>query len=92
MGAHSRKVAWREALALGAAVPVNNVFTGVGAGLAGIPDLLTTFLSGAFSLLALGGGAAAAGHLARSVFPHHALLTGALLLLAAGFSMLPGIR
>jgi len=85
-------VSHREALALGFALSLNNLLSGVGAGIAGVPPLVTTLLAGAFSLLCVGGGALVGRWLGRVVFGLRAPLVAGLLLMAIGSSTLPGIR
>jgi putative Mn2+ efflux pump MntP len=47
-------ISWREALVLGVALSVNNLGTGVGAGVSGIPVLATTVSAGLLSLAVSG--------------------------------------
>jgi putative sporulation protein YtaF len=80
----------REALAVGVALSMNNLGTGVGAGVAGIPALATTLLAGVFSLLAVGGGSRIGWSLGRAVFGRGAPLIAGLVLLAVGGATLTG--
>jgi putative Mn2+ efflux pump MntP len=82
-------LSWREAGLLAIALSLNNVGTGVGAGIAGIPPVLTTALAGAFSLWCVGGGSQA-GRLAGPVVGRHARLVAGLSLMCLGGAMLAG--
>lgn len=82
----------REAVALGVALSLNNVGTGVGAGVAGVPPLATTLLAGVCSLLCVGGGSLVGGSLGRLLFGPRAPLIAGLVLLAVGAATLPGTR
>jgi putative Mn2+ efflux pump MntP len=83
---------YREALALGFALSLNNIGAGVGAGIAGVPPLATTLFAGAFSLLCVGGGSWTGKSLARPVLGNRAPLVSGLALVAIGIAMLPGVR
>ncbi len=87
--AHDR-ICYRRAFVLGLALSLNNVASGVGAGLAGIPPLATTLLAGAFSLLCISGGSAAGKSLARPLLGSGAPLVSGLALVAIGTAMLLG--
>jgi putative Mn2+ efflux pump MntP len=80
----------REALALAVALSLNNVGSGVGAGVAGIPPLTTTLLAGALSLLCIAGGSHAGTSARRLLAAGHALLLAGLILLAVGGATLAG--
>lgn len=80
-----------EALVLGVALSLNNVGTGVGAGVAGVPPLATTLLAGLFSLLAVGGGAAVGRLLTRPFTGGRARFVAGGVLVALGATMLPGV-
>jgi putative Mn2+ efflux pump MntP len=54
--AWSDRISWREALALGVGLSLNNVAAGLGAGAAGVSSPATTLMAGALSLLCVGGG------------------------------------
>ena len=82
----------REALVLGVALSLNNVGSGVGAGVAGIPPLATTLLAGLFSLLCVGGGSTLGISLRRNVLGGRAPLIAGVVLLFVGAAMLPGVR
>jgi putative Mn2+ efflux pump MntP len=88
----AERVSYREALMLGAALSLNNVAAGIGAGVAGIPTLATTLLAGAFSLLCIGGGSFAGQVLGRRLLGRHAPLLSGLALLGIGIAMLSGAR
>jgi len=87
-----RDISYREAFGIGIALSMNNLATGAGAGIAGIPPFATTLLAGAFSLLCLGGGS----RLGRSLFRHvpreRAALIAGLVLVALGAVTLSGMR
>ena len=82
-------LSWREAVLLAIALSLNNVGTGVGAGIAGIPPLMTTVLAGAFSLLCVGGGSQV-DRLAGPLVGRHARLVAGLGLVCLGGAMLAG--
>jgi putative Mn2+ efflux pump MntP len=84
-----RMIAWREAVPLAIALSLNNVGTGVGAGIAGIPPLMTTVLAGAFSLLCVGSGAEV-GQLAPLMGRQAGRVAG-LALVCLGGAMLAGV-
>jgi putative Mn2+ efflux pump MntP len=84
-------ITYREALGLGVALSLNNVGSGVGAGVAGIPPLATTLLAGAFSLLCIGGGSSAGQSLGRPLLGNRGPLASGLALLAVGIAMLSGV-
>lgn len=88
----SRGISHREALLLGVALSLNNIASGIGAGVAGIPTLATTLLAGAFSLLCVGGGSLAGRVLGRPLPERRAPLVSGLALLAVGIVMLSGAR
>jgi putative Mn2+ efflux pump MntP len=85
-------ITWREAIVLGVALSLNNLGTGVGAGVSGIPVLATTVSAGLFSLVCVGGGSHFGRTLGRLVFERHAPLIAGMLLLAVGVGMLSGVR
>lgn len=85
----SKPVSWREAVLLAIALSLNNVGTGVGAGIAGIPPLMTTVLAGACSLLCVGGGSAVGRH-AGVLLGRHTQLVAGLGLVCLGGAMLAG--
>jgi putative Mn2+ efflux pump MntP len=72
----SQTLAWREAALLAIALSLNNIGTGVGAGIAGIPPLTTTVLAGAFSLLCVGSGSQVGRHAGPLVGRHARLVAG----------------
>lgn len=84
-------ISYRAAVVLGVALSVNNVGTGIGAGLAGVAPLTTTLLAGAFSLLFIGFGSSAGKALARLLFDKSAQLVSGLALVAIGTAMLSGL-
>ena len=83
-------LSWREAALLAIALSLNNVGTGVGAGIAGVPPLITTLLAGAFSLCCVGGGSRV-GRLAGPLAGRHARLVAGLGLVCLGGAMLAGV-
>jgi putative Mn2+ efflux pump MntP len=88
----SDRISYREALVLGVALSLNNVASGIGAGVAGIRPLATTLLAGAFSLLSIGGGSFAGQVAGRLLSGRRAPLVSGLALLAIGIAMLSGAR
>jgi putative Mn2+ efflux pump MntP len=85
-------ISWREAIVLGVALSLNNLGTGVGAGVSGIPAFATTVSAGVLSLVALGGGSHFGRVFGRLVLGRYASLTAGLLLLTVGAAMLPSVR
>jgi putative Mn2+ efflux pump MntP len=88
----TRRISYREALVLGVGLSLNNVVSGVGAGVAGIPVLATTFLAGALSLICIGGGSFAGRVVGQFLPVRRAPLVSGLALLAVGIAMLWGAR
>jgi putative Mn2+ efflux pump MntP len=86
----SEMLSWREAVLLAIALSLNNVGTGVGAGIAGIPPLMTTLLAGAFSIMCVGGGSRV-GRVAGPLVGRHARLVAGLGLVCLGGAMLAGV-
>ena len=84
-------ISYREALVLGLALSLNNIGSGVGAGIAGIPPLATTLLAGAFSLVAIGGGSSVGRCLRRPLLGDFAPLASGVALVAVGLAMLSGV-
>jgi putative Mn2+ efflux pump MntP len=85
----SETVSWREAALLATALSINNIGMGIGAGIAGIPPLMTTVLAGAFSLLCVGGGSHL-GQLVGLLVGRHARLVAGLSLICLGGALLAG--
>ena len=85
-------ISQREAIVLGVALSMNNLGTGVGAGVSGIPALATTVSAGLLSLACVGGGSEFGRVFGRLVLGRHASLIAGMLLLAVGLSMLPSVR
>lgn len=79
-----------NAVGLGLALALNNVGTGVGAGVAGLSPVLTTFLAGAISLLFVEGASKAGSSLGRLVIAPAAQLMSGVILLGLGTAMLTG--
>lgn len=90
-GNGGKPISYRAALVLGVALSLNNIGSGVGAGVAGIPPLATTLLAGAFSLISISGGSTAGRSLRRPLPDDRASLASALALLAVGIAMLSGM-
>jgi putative Mn2+ efflux pump MntP len=86
----SRTVSGREALVLGVGLSLNNVGSGVGAGIAGISPLATTLLAGALSLICVGGGSRVGWPVGRLVVGHHSPLVAGLVLVVVGTATLSG--
>ncbi len=80
----------RDAVVLGIALSLNNVGSGIGAGVAGIPLVTTTLLAGAFSLLFIRGGSHAGRSAGQRLLGPRAPLAAGLLLLPVGSAMLAG--
>jgi putative Mn2+ efflux pump MntP len=80
----------REALVLGVGLSLNNIGSGVGAGIAGVSPLATTLLAGLFSLLAVGGGSRLGWSFGRLLFADRAQLVAGVLLVGVGAAMLAG--
>ena len=85
-------ISWREAIVLGIALAMNNLGTGVGAGVSGIPASPTIVSAGLLSLAALGGGSRFGRRFGRLVLGRYAPLIAGMLLLAVGTEMLPNVR
>jgi putative Mn2+ efflux pump MntP len=90
VSARDKVITYREALALGAALALNNAAAGVGAGVAGISPLTTTVLAGALSLICVGGGSRVGMSLGRVVGGGWASRISGLLLLGLGAMILSG--
>lgn len=84
------RVSLREALVLGVALSLNNVASGVGAGVAGVSPLATTLLAGAFSLLCVGGGSRLGWSVGRVFIGEQGPLVAGLLLIGVGAAVLSG--
>jgi putative Mn2+ efflux pump MntP len=83
-------LSFRKAVGLGAALAMNNVGTGLGAGVAGISPLVTTLLAGAVSLVCVGGGSRIGSFLGRLLLGRWAPPFSGLILLGLGTAMLSG--
>ena len=81
-----------EAIVLGVSLSVNNLGTGVGAGVSGIPALATTVSAGLLSLACVGGGSHFGRVFGRLVLGRHAPRIAGMLLLPIGLAMLPTVR
>jgi putative Mn2+ efflux pump MntP len=87
-----RVVSRREAITFGVALSVNNLGTGVGAGVLGIHAFAATVSAGLLSFVCVGGGCHFGRVLGRLVLRRYAPLVAGMLLLAVGAAMLPGVR
>jgi putative Mn2+ efflux pump MntP len=85
-----KTLSWQEAVLLAIALSLNNVGTGVGAGIAGIPPVMTTALAGAFSIMSVGGGSRI-GRVTGPLVGRHARLIAGLGLVCLGGAMLAGV-
>jgi putative Mn2+ efflux pump MntP len=83
-------VSCRKALLLGVALSLNNVGSGVGAGIAGVPPLVTTVLAGGVSLLCVGGGSRVGASVGRRLLGRRAPLVAGVVLVGVGTAMLSG--
>jgi putative Mn2+ efflux pump MntP len=79
-----------EAVALGVALALNNVATGVGAGVAAISPLATTVLAGGLSLICVGGGSRVGLPFRRLVSGSDASLISGAILLGVAATILGG--
>ena len=86
------RTSYGQALVVGLALSLNNVGSGIGAGVAGVPPLATTLLAGAFSLLCIGGGSSGGQLFGRGLLGSRAPLVSGLTLVLAGIVMLFGAR
>jgi putative Mn2+ efflux pump MntP len=84
------RVSCRKALLLGVALSLNNVGSGVGAGIAGVSPLVTTVLAGAVSLLCVGGGSRVGVSVGRRLLGRRAPLVAGVMLVGVGTAMLSG--
>ena len=80
----SKTVSCRAAVPIGVALSLNNIGSGLGAGIAGIPPLATTVLAGALSLICVAAGAGGGWRASKAVAGHHAGLAGGLILVGVG--------
>ncbi len=84
-------LSWRETLALGVALSLNNVASGVGAGIAGVSPVATTLFAGAFSLICIGGGSRFGWSAGRLVAGRKAPLIAGLMLIGVGAATMSGV-
>jgi putative Mn2+ efflux pump MntP len=82
-------LSWREAVLLAIALSLNNVGTGVGGGIAGLPPVMTSALAGGFSIMSVGAGARI-GRIAGPLVGRRARLVAGLGLMGLGAAMLAG--
>lgn len=87
-----KTISRREAMLLGVALSLNNLGTGIGAGIAGIPASATILAAGLLSLACVGGGFHAGRAVGRLVLGRYAPLIAGILLMAVGAATLPGVR
>ena len=80
-----------NAVGLGVALALNNVGTGIGAGVAGLSPVATTLLAGVISLLFVGGGSKAGRVFGQLVRVGPAQRMSGLILLGLGTAMLAGL-
>jgi putative Mn2+ efflux pump MntP len=80
-----------NAVGLGVALALNNVGTGIGAGVAGLSPVATTLLAGVLSLLFIGGGSKAGTVLGQLGRAGPAQRMSGLILLGLGTAMLTGL-
>jgi putative sporulation protein YtaF len=80
-----------NAVGVGIALALNNVGTGIGAGVARLSPVATTFLAGAISLLSVGGGSKAGTVLGQLGRAGPAQRMSGLILLGLGTAMLTGL-
>jgi putative Mn2+ efflux pump MntP len=80
-----------NAVGLGVGLALNNVGMGIGAGVAGLSPLATTFLAGVISLLFVGGGSKAGTVLGQLVRATPAQRVSGLILVGLGTAMLAGL-
>ena len=85
-------ISWRQAIVLGIALAANNLGTGVGAGVAGVPASPTIVSAGLLSLVALGGGSRFGSRFGRLVLGRYAPQIAGVLLLAVGAAMLRNVH
>jgi putative Mn2+ efflux pump MntP len=83
-------ISLRDAVPVGIALSLNNIGTGVGAGIAHVSPLLTTLLAGFFSLASVGGGSRVGRSLGQRVGRRAPLLAG-VVLATLGAAMIGGI-
>ncbi|MDU2065416.1 MAG: manganese efflux pump [Sporomusaceae bacterium] len=81
---HSKSINLKEATLLGLALMLNNISSGIGAGMMAMPLLLTTGLVFCFSLCMMTGGVALGKHFASTRLGDKAGVLGALLLVFIG--------
>lgn len=79
----------RDAVPIGVALSLNNIGTGVGAGVAGVSALATTLLAGALSLIFVGGGSRVGWSISRRVGRRAPLIAG-IVLIGLGAATLSG--
>ncbi|WP_152396769.1 sporulation membrane protein YtaF [Paenibacillus guangzhouensis] len=81
---HNQVISWRESLALGMALTLNNIATGIGAGATGISALWTTVITGVLSVLFIGVGSAVGSRIARTWFGRYSSVVAGVLLCLIG--------
>ena len=75
---------------LGVALSLNNIGSGVGAGIAGVPPVVTTLLAGLFSLLCVGDGSRLGRSLGRLLLPGLTQFVAGAVLVGLGVAMFAG--
>jgi len=81
---HNQVISWRESLALGIALTLNNIATGIGAGATGISALWTTVITGVLSVLFIAAGSAVGRRIARTWFGRYSNAVAGILLCLIG--------
>ncbi|WP_314591233.1 sporulation membrane protein YtaF [Paenibacillus terrigena] len=86
---HNQVISWKESLALGLALTLNNIATGIGAGATGISALWTTVITGILSVIFIGVGSTVGRRMARTWFGRYSnVLAGILLCLIGLYEIL----
>jgi putative Mn2+ efflux pump MntP len=86
-----RAMSWRQAVPVGFALAINNVGAGVGAGVAGVPPLVTTLLAGLLSLICVGGGSSVGSTMNALLVGRSASVFSGITLMGVGAAMLAGV-
>jgi putative Mn2+ efflux pump MntP len=86
----NNRLSLRQAAVLAVALSLNNVGSGIGAGIARVSPLATTLLAGVISLVCVGGGARLGALLGRPVMGRQASLVAGVVLVGVGGAMLAG--
>ena len=91
-GSHggNREISCCAAVPIGVALSLNNIGSGVGAGIAGISPVATTLLAGAFSLICVGAGSRVGWSAGRAVAGRQAGLVAGVVLVGVGAAAMLG--